>query len=296
MNGGLENIGNTCAINSLIQCIYSLDSLRSILLKQNINSSISSQLYDIFSKFAEGHSISPNGFVRKLIEIFEGFLIPGEQFDIGELWILLADKISDELNTTTHINPSNEIEEKIIKMNNNKSSEWQRSIQGVNISITNCNSCNENVINTDLFTVLTLDLNANIEICEMILSFFKIEDLTEWTCDKCKNKGGKKQYKIYKLPNVLCILIKRFNNNFQKLENPINIPLDLNFQTDTGHSYYKLKGIGNHFGSFNMGHYTSIVCSNDRWKYIDDLNIQNIDSDTFSQNNKYAYILFYERA
>lgn len=297
MNGGLQNIGNTCAINSLIQCLYSLDILRTILLQQDINNTktISFELLDIFSKFQQGHSITPNGFVHKLIRVFEGFFVPGEQFDIGELWILLADKISEELNTPIRVNASSKIEEQIYKLNSNKSSDWQNAIQGVNISITKCNSCNKDVFNIDLFTVLTLDLNANIEISEMILSFFKVEDLTEWSCDTCKNKGGRKQYQIYKLPHVLCILIKRFNNNFEKLQNPINIPLDLNFQTDRGQYYYRLKSIGNHFGNYNGGHYNSIVF-NETWKFIDDLNIQNIDTDTFSQNNQFAYILFYERA
>ena len=295
MNGGLQNIGNTCAINSLIQCIYSVDIFRTILLQQNINNSISFELLDIFSKFQQGHSITPNGFVHKLISVFEGFFIPGEQFDIGELWILLADKISEELNVPNKSQPANKIEEQVYRLNSNKSSDWQTAIQGVNISITKCNTCNEDVINTDLFTVLTLDLNANIEISQMILSFFKVEDLTEWSCDKCKNKGGKKQYQIYKLPHVLCILIKRFNNNFQKLENPVNIPLDLNIHTDVGHYYYKLKSIGNHFGNYNGGHYNAIVC-NQTWKFIDDLNIQNIDTNQFTQNNQFAYILFYERA
>lgn len=295
MNGGLQNVGNTCAINSLIQCIYSITILRKILLKQNINNTISFELLDIFIKFEQGYSITPNGFVRKLIEIFQGFLIPGEQFDIGELWILLADKISEELNKPIHIKPLNIIEEQVLKLNANKTSNWQNAIQGVNISITKCNTCQEDVINTDLFTVLTLDLNSNIEIIDMMKSFFKIEDLTEWSCDKCKNKGGKKQYQLYRLPDVLCILIKRFNNNFQKLENPINIPLDLNIYSNSGEHNYKLKSIGNHFGSFQTGHYTSIIYNN-TWKHIDDLNIQDISPNDFVQNNRYAYILFYERA
>lgn len=295
MNGGLENVGNTCAINSLIQCIYSIRKLREILLNQNINNTIGFELFDIFSKFEQGYSITPNGFVRKLIEIFQGFLIPGEQFDIGELWILLADKISEELNKPIHIRPVNIIEEQVLKLNANKTSNWQNAIQGVNISITKCNTCQEDVINTDIFTVLTLDLNSNIEIIDMMKSFFKVEDLTEWSCDKCKNKGGKKQYQLYKLPDVLCILIKRFNNNFQKLENPINIPLDLNIYSNSGEHNYKLKSIGNHFGSFQTGHYTSIIYNN-TWKHIDDLNIQDISPNDFVQNNRYAYILFYERA
>lgn len=295
MNGGLQNLGNTCAINSLIQCIYSIDKLRAILLQQNINNSIAFELLDIFNKFQQGYSITPNGFVRKLMEQFEGFLVPGEQFDIGELWILLADKISEELNKPVNIIATNKIEEQVLKLNGHKSSPWQNAIQGVNISITKCNTCDEDVINTDLFTVLTLDLSTNIEIIDMMKSFFKVEDLTEWSCDKCKNKGGRKQYQIHRLPDVLCILIKRFNNNFQKLENPINIPLDLNIYTDFGHHYYKLKSMGNHFGAFGMGHYTSIVYNN-TWKHIDDLSIQEIDPNQFAQNNQFAYILFYERA
>jgi len=292
-SGGLLNLGNTCAINTLIQCIYACTSLRNILLHSSSkNNSITTELIDIITKLSQGHSLSPKGFVHKLYTIFNHILSPGEECDIGELWLLLGEKISDEFNIEINTNEASisNIDASILKMNNNKDSDWQNAIQGVNICITKCNNCNENIINTDIFTILTLDLSTNIEITDMLLSFFKVEELSEWKCDKCNKQGCRKQYQIYKLPKVLVILIKRFNNNSVKLENPVNILPELNINNNS----YKLKSVGNHFGNYHGGHYTAATLT-DKWRYYDDISIHNIDIDIIMNNNTYAYILFYER-
>lgn len=317
--GGLQNLGNTCAVNSLIQCIYGTPLLRNLLIKPeketNCDTSITTQLHDICSKLSEGNSISPKAFVHRLFQLFHFILTPGEQFDIGELWLLLGDKVSEEFNSDLPAiipETANVVDLQVLKLNNNKSSKWQTAIQGINICITKCNTCNVDVINTDIFIILTLDLSTHTEILDMILSFFKLEELSEWTCDSCKNKGCKKQYQVYKLPDILVILIKRFNNNFQKLENPVNILEELNITHNNIENKYKLKSIGNHFGGYQGGHYTACSLhtthtthttqnthtsdgSCEQWRHIDDMSIHLINIDDIINNNRYAYILFYER-
>jgi len=313
--GGLLNLGNTCAVNALIQCLYNIDILRDLIINTDKDldiTTISAELQDIFQKFKEGHSLSPKGFIGKLFEKFNYILTPGDQFDIGELWMLVGDKITDELNDdgihTISKNSSNFIELQAQKLNNNKLNKWQESIQGITTCITNCNNCVESINNVDLFIALTLDIetHATLQISDMIQSYFKVDHLSEWSCDTCKQKGCQKQYQIYKLPSVLIILIKRFKlegNTFQKLANPLNIPLNLHINYGQGENKYVLKSVGNHFGVYNGGHYTACVIdkinneniADSQWKHIDDLNMQDIKPVAFTENNSAAYLLFYEK-
>lgn len=301
MPNGLQNIGNTCGINTLIQCMYSVNRIKTILLNTISNdSTLSLQFLDVFSKLQSGHSLTPNGIIQCIYSNFKDIIIPMHQHDIGELWMLISNKIADELGSKIQkriLDNCDPISSSIHKMNENKTSEWIKSIQGTTMSITECNSCKEQVYNPEIFVTFSLDIEESI--IKMLSNFFIIDYLPEWRCDKCKIKGGKKQSQLHKLPSVLVIQIKRFhmNNNgiIKKLNDPVNIPFDLSIKTNTEDCKYILKSIGNHYGNYQFGHYTATVLENNTWYVCDDISISilhNIDS--YLVNNTSAYLLFYE--
>lgn len=307
---GLGNIGNTCGINSLIQCINSINILKHIILNCNTNSEVklSDQFKDVLSKLNEGYSVTPGACVQQIYKTFSGILNPGEQLDIGELWMLIGDKFADEYGIPIHLENSDAISSQIHKINSGKSSDWLTSIQGVSLSVTECHHCRNQVVNPEVFITLSIDFletnndnEANslplpVFVSDMIRSSLKIDELSEWRCDECKQVGGRKQSQIYRLAPVLVILLKRFKiterGTIDKIHNPVNIQTELNFDAKCS---YKLKAIGNHFGGYHGGHYTAAcVDKNNNWKHYDDNSVSDINPAQLMVNNHSAYMLFYE--
>ena len=105
---GIENLGSTCAINSLIQVIARNDILRTIILNNKFadaaataadaGDTISGQLNEIIDlMYVKNNSIVPRKFLHVFYSIFKDIFYHGEQIDIGELWTFLSDKIAEEI-------------------------------------------------------------------------------------------------------------------------------------------------------------------------------------------------------
>ena len=92
---GLENLGSTCAINSLVQIICRNNYLRNIILEYDLKKDgIADNLKEILVLMHEkDKSLIPRKFVNKVFNTFDGTFRYGEQLDIYELWIFLSQEI-----------------------------------------------------------------------------------------------------------------------------------------------------------------------------------------------------------
>ena len=317
-SGGLGNLGLTCALNSLIQCITYTPTLRDFFINNTFDdSTLAYQFKDVIQLlYIQKATVAPKALLARLYSLFPAILRHGEQHDICELWMLIADKIADEVGKPIDPPPKkledapNDIENKlhhvIYNCNNKKLSDWIQYIQGIQISILRCKneSCLQEYYNPELFTTLTVDIpvDKSLDLAQLLLDFYKIEVMDGWKCDKCNEVcGAHKQCKLFKLPKVFIIVIKRFlmsdNGSFHKIHNGINISNDLEFTFNNNTYKYKLCGCGNHLGSYNGGHYTATVYNTDendhKWLYYDDTQVMKLDNPKFTSNNE-VYILFYE--
>ena len=115
-----------------------------------------------------------------------------------------------------------------------------------------------------------------------------------WTCDMCKQKHKSiKTTKLWRIPNILIISLKRFTDDLRKLNNQIKIPeiLDLSkYSIPKSNTIYNLKSVAHHFGNANSGHYYATCLKNKKWYTYDDLDIKQTDN----PNHDNGYILFYE--
>ncbi|NBP66956.1 MAG: hypothetical protein EBU66_20210, partial [Bacteroidetes bacterium] len=131
-NGGLANLGLTCGINTLIQCIGHSTRLREIILKEEKQENkLTRQVSDVIRKLIiEKVSINPAGLIQQIYRSFKGRITQFEQHDIGELWMLISDKINEEIGIKYN-EPDNEIDKVIHKYNNGLKSEWTETVQGI---------------------------------------------------------------------------------------------------------------------------------------------------------------------
>jgi len=330
MYGGLTNINcSTCALNTLIQIIAHSPKLYDSLHKsfdysQNNEEpqKIAWHMCFITRALAESHSVTPGGLVTLLYKLFPDNFRRGEQMDIHELWILLADKITDEVGTNkkpkiTHpqnINTdiSTKVTENLTKINHGKVSAWLNSIQCIQLGVLKCNNpaCGDTPWNMEVYNSIEVDIphkksgqngqNEPIILDHLLQQNHLIENMYEWKCEKCNNIGGIKQTQMYALPCILMIMVKRFrmssNGSFKKINTPINISQQINIGINGVTSKYNLVGIGNHYGVYGGGHYTAHVLENNNWMCCDDIHrsVIDISQDNIFVNNTSAYIVCYE--
>lgn len=354
---GIENLGSTCAINSLIQIISRNDILRDIILNNDFaNDTMSGQLKEIIDlMYVKNNTIIPRKFLNTLYSVFRDIFYPGEQIDIGELWTFLTDKITDEVTDevteATPVKPASNLYledyltegvvyksdadfnnaivnckllrkkyEYYYHMFNKKTSMWQKNTQGFYLNTTRCLHCNLTFYNFEPFTSLNIDIPAdmpNPRISDMISASLKEEVIRDgdvindgevirdgWFCTKCnKNTSYKKSTKLWKLPDVLVIIIKRFINIRLKNNAPLTINEYLNFAkgsvlTNTKDTIYTFSSVALHFGSLNGGHYSAVCNTPDGSILYDDRNVAKIDASHiagFMDKNTNAYMIVYNK-
>ena len=293
---GLENLGSTCAVNSLIQIICRTDYLRNIILKDDIPlNTLSHELKEILDLMHnQKHSLSPRKFVNRLYQHMNGIFRLGEQIDISELWMFLYDKLANELAIPTNssitsvvLDPEICIEDNdslskckplfeycdniVEKMNGNKSSEWLTSCQGIFLNMLKCNECNTINYNFEPFISIPLDIPDDKELscpslATMLRNYLKTQQCQgDWKCDKCKKCTiYTKITKIWKLPNVLIFVVKRFANLAIKNTKPISVNKTLCIKESSVISnmdkqlLYECSSFAMHYGSLFGGHYTAV--------------------------------------
>lgn len=314
---GINNLGATCAINSLIQIITRNDHLRNLILNSNVpDNSFTGELKEILNLLHnQQKSISPVKFINCFYSTFNGIFNRHEQIDINELWFYFFQKINEEtskpssfsLNQITNIREEHDY--KLNIYNEKKESELMKLVQGSYINIIECSNCNNKSHSFEPFISMQLDIieskdNPNPSIVDLIVNSMKNEnrDRDDWKCDKCnQNHPYTKTFRIWKLPKLIFISLNRFKNMESKNNTEVIINSHLNFNegsilTLKEDMNFKLDGIGLHFGSLDGGHYTSLCnMKNGNYHHFNDDVINIIKEDelfkSFKSSN--AYLLLY---
>lgn len=330
MYQGLQNLGNTCSINTLVQCIGHSRHLRGWLLSEEARApaqddrrgqqgqlQVSTELAKIVHEmWVEHRSPTPYHFLKAVFKSLGGMLVPGDQHDLLELWTLVVDKINDEVGTRWVV-PDIDGERENVEAfaaswerhNCKCMSRWLQNVQGWTSIAVRCDGCGESTVYFEPFVCLGLDMNSddtNME--QMFKTMYRVERVESRECDWCKGIcSATKKTKVCMYPRVLVLYFKRFdvmpNGRTNKLTNEVNIPMNIRFSSyDT--SIYTLCAIGNHIGTMDGGHYFAVArgsdggdCGNrdNKWYLFDDSSVVKLDDvSEVLKNNREAYMLVYE--
>lgn len=134
----------------------------------------------------------------------------------------------------------------------------------------------------------------------------KQEDIDEYVCEKCgpPRRPAKKSVSIWRLPLVLVLTLKRFGNDMRKIRTPVEAlpqtPIELSayFSAESpervGETRYTLRGVVDHHGTSDFGHYTAQCrhTGNDKWHQYDDESFRELPGPSFGES---TYMLFLER-
>lgn len=153
-------------------------------------------------------------------------------------------------------------------------------------------------------TNLILPLKPTLRECFKMMSN---QEHIEKNCKMCKCIRALKKTLIWRPGMTLFIELSRFKNIGEisyKDNMPVEIPHEIDIsefcdcamKTDKTLNYkYKLKGISNHMGQLNSGHYTAdclSITDNKTWHHYDDSSVSKYMDSNINTSN--AYILLYE--
>lgn len=145
---------------------------------------------------------------------------------------------------------------------------------------------------------------------DCLAAFFAADELkgdNMYSCERCKKlRNGVKYCKVFKLPEILCIHLKRFRHEVMysyKIGNHVSFPLEgldmrpfLAKESPSQVSTYDLLSVICHHGTAGSGHYIAYCQNviNGQWYEFDDQYVTEVH-ETVVQNAE-AYVLFYRKS
>merc|ERR1719153_1383272 len=329
---GLRNIGNTCFMNSVIQCLSNTKLLTNYLLNddyvRDINTSNSSMKGSLIKAFAtvikglwkgNGRVVDPSslkGAVNRFAPRFSGY----NQEDSQEFLRYLLEGLHEDVNRVlTKPTPINTEIDSSLSVCEQAMEAWKRYIRrddshlvdlfvGQLKSTLRCSDCSHESVTFEPFWDLSLGIpsrSGEVSLTDCLDSFTKEEvlDGDEMpTCEKCKaRRRCTKRYSLYRLPKILVVHLKRFSQSDrfkQKLSSTVTFPLtglSLSRYTDSvSSSTYSCYAVSNHSGTLYSGHYTAFAkhWQTGQWHSYNDSRVSKCSSSNVITNE--AYLLFFE--
>eukprot|EP01103_Thecamoeba_quadrilineata_P015522 TRINITY_DN4934_c0_g2_i1.p1 TRINITY_DN4934_c0_g2~~TRINITY_DN4934_c0_g2_i1.p1 ORF type:complete len:368 (+),score=58.48 TRINITY_DN4934_c0_g2_i1:12-1115(+) len=305
---GLENFGNTCYCNSVLQALYHcapfrqhiLDSFdepnpKSLPTEDNMMIVLADLFHNLSTQKKRTGVISPQKFITRLRKENDLFRSLMHQ-DAHEFLIYLLNVVSEILQSKLKIleeNPGQGPAEDPIKpkrySNTSGGTLVHHIFEGILINETKCLCCETITSKDESFLDLSIDVEQDASISHCLKNFSSTETLSradKFYCDHCCSlQEAQKRMRIKKLPNILIVHLKRFKflentQRYTKLSYRVNFPLELKLCNTTSESedsdrVYDLFAVVVHVGSGpNHGHYVSYIKSYNNWLVFDDDNVE----------------------
>uniref|UniRef100_UPI00398EB05F ubiquitin carboxyl-terminal hydrolase 2-like isoform X3 n=1 Tax=Pristiophorus japonicus TaxID=55135 RepID=UPI00398EB05F len=332
---GLRNLGNTCFMNSILQCLSNTRELRDYCIQNtyrrelNNRSRTNTALMEEFAKLLQAlwtsssnDPISPSEFktqIQKYAPRFVGY----NQQDAQEFLRFLLDGLHNEVNRVSIRNKV--VAEDLDHLLDDEKGRrmWRKYLEREDSRIVDhfvgqlkssltCSECGYCSTVFDPFWDLSLPISkkgyGEVSLMDCIRLFTK-EDVLDGdekpTCYRCKvRRKCTKKFTIQKFPKILVLHLKRFSEarvRTSKLSTFVNFPLkDLDLREfsseNSVHAVYNLYAVSNHSGTTMGGHYTA-YCKNPQTAEWNNFNDSRVTPISSSQiRTSDAYVLFYEHS
>lgn len=269
MNGliGLVNLGNTCYMNTTIQCLVHTIPLTKLFMnnnyKKHLNDKSKNRIFALQWDNLVNHmwtpkegisSLCPKNFVRlnELIskkmyqenKVSSAFIV-GQQHDMAEYLQFVLDILHDSISCHVIMNSEGNIKTRLDKLMvdsySNFCTHFQKDYSCIIdlfagqyfTQIVTCDAIatSEHSESFDPFTILTACLPSGLKECTIYncLDIMISDEIIDgWKGETSKTpRSIKKNLYLWKLPNILIIHLKRFANHFNKNNCKVQIEHEL---------------------------------------------------------------------
>ncbi|CAG2166059.1 unnamed protein product [Oppiella nova] len=264
---GLDNLGNTCYLNAVVQCLSNTDLLRQYFFSDKCEEDLTTsdgmiayafsrlirQLWTTEDPKRTARSVRPTQ-LKSLCDRWSA--LSWGQNDAHEFLALLVDAIHADLNrvrvkraiTRTTDENDNRLDANTLAIQS--WNEFQRNndsiitdlFYGQYVSSIHCTVCPKVSLKFDPFVYLSLPIpikHTDIHLTDCLRLYTAPEYLSHsnsWYCPKCKtNREARKQIHFWRLPHVVIIQLKRFcfdvNSCPEKITGFVDFPLYLNLDS-----------------------------------------------------------------
>lgn len=288
---GLNNLGNTCFFNSVLQLLLQCTVFNKLILLNNIDGNLINRYSDFMKQYTDSsNSISPDNIINYVSRILGRKNY--QQEDAEQYLNFMIDTMIEEMHSWTIQNSL--ADSKIANSSKNMTlKELINHIFTINVEKNViCPICNNVSKSCDNINKLYLSINSQQDLKSLVYEYLyeTLDDQNRWKCDKCDNSVNaiiKKN--IISLPKYLIIVLKRYTNNNSKINNDINMP---DYMTINSKNYY-MRGVILHSGITNGGHYVYYGLKDDIWFIYNDSSVQPVSSETINSIKRIGYVYLY---
>uniref|UniRef100_H3BYC9 Ubiquitin carboxyl-terminal hydrolase n=1 Tax=Tetraodon nigroviridis TaxID=99883 RepID=H3BYC9_TETNG len=300
IGSGLQNMGNTCFLNSALQCLtYTAPFANYMLTREHSKTchepgfcmmcTMQNHIIQVFAN--TGNVIKPIGVLNELKRIAKHFRY-GSQEDAHEFLRYTVDAMQKSCLPGTKLDRQTQATTFIHQV-----------FGGYLRSRVKCLNCKAVSDTFDPFLDIPLEIKTAPSVSKALEQFVKPEQLdgeNAYKCTKCKKMvTASKRFTIHRSANVLTLALKRFANfSGGKITKDVKYPeyLDLRpfmSQSQGEPQVYGLYAVLVHSGfSCHAGHYFCYIkASNGQWYQMNDSSVS--ISDIRSVLSQQAYVLFY---
>lgn len=319
---GLQNLGNTCGFNSVVQALYASPTFRYIVLRlferQEQHAPCGSALATLFVRMEDLAAtpramVSPTQLLRALFQ-HQPLFTPGMQHDADEIWHGLIDTLDrEERSFRTFRGPRMTVS----GIGKQCDDAWVRAMtssvvaacHGLRVQRMLCHDCQHRIDRFEPFATINLTPDPSApSLQDLLRKGNKDTPLDDYRCEKCHSNRAGLGVRMWRPPPFLWVTLKRFafvngqlskNNTRVQLTDTVDLADHVLLPPSTQAGlHYRLRSVVCHVGTLEGGHYYALV-RDDRqgWFLLDDQHTAPLSStEEFHRYAEHAYMLFFERA
>lgn len=328
---GLANLGNTCYLNAILQCLRHIPDLTVFMNKhsepwihkEGKDAQFCRAYKDLVENIWQAEPpgfMKPAGFYHYYRKALEGtavdHLMMPLPHDSHEALVFVLDQLHEGMKKKIEINvtaaPGTQTHRALTAWKDQVGPQYSPIVDYffglMEVSVI-CSGCKNVSRRFETFNMLKVGFpeskQATLDAC---LNYeFQDEHIDDYSCDKCspKRHAAAIRRRIWRLPNNLIVVAKRFNPNGTKCHAALQAESEQVFSNwfsedspeSSGKATYALQGIVDHHGSAGGGHYTAQIRSpiSGGWGLYDDESVGQIGDGSKPHVGQTSYILFYRR-
>ncbi|KAK9245018.1 hypothetical protein V1506DRAFT_560668 [Lipomyces tetrasporus] len=329
---GLQNLANTCYVNSFVNQLYMNEEFRGYIfgLSQDTSRSPSQRvllehLVRLFAylRYSWQKMLDTRPFIQSIVDFENKPIDITVQMDVDEFYNLLLDRIEGQISDPT------------------KKSEVRNCYGGSLLTQIKSKECNHVSERTEPFSAIQCDIKGKHNLTESLNSYVDGETMegdNKYWCSQCSaHVEAEKRICLKDVPNHLIFHLKRFDFDLQtmqrsKINQHFEFPMEIDIEpftfshfsqdpdvsaSESDNDKFRLVGILVHSGTAESGHYYSYILNKSatsekyRWIEFNDAEVSQFDPNMIAntcfggttsdvpgdvmEKPFSAYMLFYDR-